>query len=76
MLWSIEELVEFNKSYQVDEFAPGLLLIGSDGSGEAFAFDTRINPWQMVQVPFVGMSLDDVEVLAPSFELFLDGLAK
>ena len=31
ILWKAEELGELNASYQVDEDAPGLLLIGSDG---------------------------------------------
>ena len=76
MLWSVDKLLELNASYQVDRFAPGLLLFGSDGSGEAFGFDTRSNPWQVVQIPFVGMELEDVEVLASSFYEFLEGLAE
>jgi hypothetical protein len=75
MLWPVEEIMKLNTSYQVDEFAPGLLLFGSDGGGEAFAYDTRTNPWQVVKIPFVGMDLEDVEVLSPSFEEFLECLA-
>jgi len=75
MLWSAEELPEMNASYQVAEYAPGLLLIGSDGGGEAFAFDTRVTPWPVVKVPFVGMELACVEAMAPSFNAFLKTLA-
>lgn len=74
MLWRVEELAEMNTAYQVDEYAPGLLLIGSDGGGEAFAFDTRTNPWPVVKVPFVGMDLQYAEVLSPSFDAFLKTL--
>lgn len=75
MLWGAEELSQMNISYQVSEYAPGLLLIGSDGGGEAFAFDTRVTPWPVVKVPFVGMELECVEALAPSFTAFLNALA-
>jgi hypothetical protein len=75
MLWSTEELSELNTSYQVAEYAPGLVLIGSDGGGDAFAFDTRFTPWPVVRVPFVGMELACVEKIAPSFNAFLQGLA-
>jgi hypothetical protein len=40
-LWRVEELRERNAGYEVAEFAPGLFLFGSNGGGEAFAFDTR-----------------------------------
>src|ERR1044072_7362040 len=40
ILWRVEELIEMNKAYEVTEYAPGLFLFGSDGGGEAFAFDT------------------------------------
>lgn len=36
------------------EFFPGLLLFGSDGGGEGFAFSMRDTPWSVVQVPFSG----------------------
>ena len=39
MLWKIDELLRFNREYEVPEYAPGLFLFGSNGGGEAFAFD-------------------------------------
>jgi hypothetical protein len=39
MLWRAEELFEFNRAYAVPEHAPTLLLIGSNGGGEGYAFD-------------------------------------
>src|ERR1700761_8290476 len=35
-LWKAEELKPLNDGYQVARFAPALLLIGSDGGGEAY----------------------------------------
>lgn len=75
ILWKAEELATMNKAYQVEEYAPGLLLIGSDGGGEAFAFDTRKIPWPVVKVPFIGMELQYATLIAPSFNSFLQTLA-
>jgi hypothetical protein len=74
MLWGIEDLWRLNREYEVQEYAPGLLLIGSNGGGEAFAYDTRESRWSLVQVPFVGMDLTAVEVIADSFRSFLEAL--
>ena len=41
IFWPLEKLLEYNKAYNVQEYAPGLFLIGSDGGGEAYAFDMR-----------------------------------
>src|SRR5690242_10258239 len=57
ILWRIEELLEMNKGYQVAEFAPGLFVFGSDGGGEAFAFDLRSDAKPIVSVPFIPMEL-------------------
>src|SRR5258707_13996145 len=63
-LWRVEELCRFNKEYEVDKYAPGLFFFGSDGGGEAFAFDLRTPHLAIVQVPFIGMSLADANVVA------------
>jgi hypothetical protein len=42
VLWRVEELAGMNAAYHVAEFAPGLLIFGSDGGDEAFAFDLRL----------------------------------
>src|SRR5438876_10095853 len=55
ILWQLSELVELNNAYQVEEYAPGLLIFGSNGGGEAYAFDTLASAMPIVSVPFVGM---------------------
>lgn len=75
ILWRASELVEFNREYEAEKYAPGLLLFGSNGGGEAFAFDTRDNSMRIVMVPFIGMSLKDATPVAESFENFLSYLA-
>jgi SMI1 / KNR4 family (SUKH-1) len=76
ILWRVGELLEFNKDYQVAEYAPGLFLFGTDGGGEAFAFDTRSEAKPIVSVPFVGMDLKSIRTIAPNFESFLDNLSR
>src|SRR5690348_14377198 len=58
ILWRTGELLEMNKAYQVGEYAPGLFLFGSDGGGEAFGLDTRIDAKPIVSVPFIPMDLN------------------
>ena len=76
ILWRVEELLEMNKAYQVAEYAPGLFLFGSDGGGEAFAFDTCSDAKPIVSVPFVGMELKMARPIASNFKAFLEELFK
>ena len=74
-LWRAEELGDRNAGYEVAKFAPGLFLFGSNGAGEAFAFDTRSDQFRIVAVPFIGMDdLRDAIVIATNFRAFLEVL--
>jgi hypothetical protein len=66
-LWSPDELLERNEGYGFREYARNLVAFGSDGGGEAFAFDRSEST--IVMVPFVGM--DQPVVLGRSFREFL-----
>jgi len=74
VLWAIEELVRSNLALNVQVYAPGLLLFGSDGGGEAYGFDMRTSPWTIVQIPFVAMEWCDAWPIATSFTGFLEHL--
>lgn len=67
ILWKIEELEQFNREYEVETYAPGLFLFGSNGGGEGFGFDTRSKPYKIVQVPFIGMDLKYAKHVADNF---------
>jgi len=54
-LYPVEKIVALNQAYGVDEFAKGLIIFGSNGGGEAFAFDTRNASVAIVQIPFIPM---------------------
>jgi len=66
ILWPVEDLLDLNQAYQVGDYAPGLFLFGSNGGGEALAFDLRVETTPVVSVPFVGMELNLVQTV-PGF---------
>jgi hypothetical protein len=74
MLWSVEDFIEMNTGTYFAEAAPGLIVFGSDGGGEAFGFDTRSAPPPIVVAPYVGMEWDVAFKIAPTFDLFLQHL--
>ncbi len=71
MLWPIEKLLFYNKAYQVYKYAPGLLIFGSNGGLEAFAFDTTTEPVEIVSIPFVGLTPSEAIEYGESFQEFL-----
>ena len=73
-LWRLEEIFEKNKSYKVTDFASGLLLFGSDGGGEAFAFDYTSEQRRIVSVPFVPLDMKEARTLALTFGSFIEGI--
>ncbi len=57
-LWKAEELDELNKSYQANEFVPGMFLIGGDGGNEAIGIDLRKDGdsyQKFFRVPFISL---------------------
>jgi hypothetical protein len=74
ILWPIEQISELNEAYAVEEFAPGLLIFGSNGGDIAYAFDTRSEKMPIVETPFIGMNLDNVKLCGTTLKSFLDYL--
>ena len=75
ILWKAEELERFNREYEVEKYAPGVLFFGSSGGGEGYGFDTRSTGMPIVCVPFIGMSREYAELVANDFPSFIDKLA-
>jgi hypothetical protein len=73
ILWDGRDLEKYNREYQVEDFINDILFIGSDGGGEAFAFD-KANGMTIIRVPFVGMERELVVKIASSFTGFLEVL--
>ncbi len=55
--WKADEILELNEAYEVNEYADGYFIFGSDGGGEAYAFNKKTG--EIVSFPFVGMLIDD-----------------
>jgi SMI1/KNR4 family protein SUKH-1 len=72
-LWRAEELMAHNGRYNVAEFFPTFFFIGSDGGGEAYAFDISGEDATVFEVPFIGMP-SDARAIADSFDTLLHSL--
>jgi hypothetical protein len=55
IFWKAEELADFNREYEVETYAPGILVFASSGGGEAYGFDTEDPAMPIVRIPFIGM---------------------
>ena len=72
VLFKAEELMQFNKEYEVEKYAPGIFLFGSNGGGEGFGFDSRSQAKKVVEIPFIGMDLQYATPVADSFTHLLE----
>lgn len=70
-LWRAEELMKNHIGYKVAEFLPNFFFFGTDGDGDAYAFDTSRGDSTVYDVPFIGMPTD-ARPIADSFEALLD----
>src|SRR5262249_27147969 len=73
LLYPSCELIKGNveDDYWRNEFAPGLTLFGSDGGGTAYAFDTRLPDFPIVDTPFIGGGLDCMKTRGRTFSEFI-----
>lgn len=72
-LWSAEQVAELNAAYGFAEWAPDVVLIGSDGAGTGYGINRVTGRY--VSVPFVG-SAEDMLDEGASFEEFLQNRHK
>jgi hypothetical protein len=70
VLWSAEQIQELNAAYRVAEFAPGILLFGTDGGDTGFGIDEITGRY--LSVPLIGLSRDAAKDEGSSFEEFLE----
>lgn len=55
VFWEAEEVIDFNREYEVESYAPGIFLFASDGGGEGYGFDTLDAAMPVVRIPFIGI---------------------
>ena len=68
ILYPLEELQEINDDYEIEEFLPGHIIIGSNGGGELYGIDINGN---FFNVPVI-MEEDYVTLLGTEIELLPD----
>ncbi|MCW9131808.1 SMI1/KNR4 family protein [Bacillus paramycoides] len=73
-LWSIDVLIQHNEGYEVKGFAPGVTLFGSDGGNVAYGFFEKNKKTHIIEIPLMGMDLDEMKVISNTFVDFLDYL--
>lgn len=67
----IEEITDDRLQHALGESHPGLVVFGSDGAGEAFAFDPRGGETTIVMFPRIGHDEGEVIFQARTFTEFL-----
>ena len=68
-LWEKNEIEELNNSYETQEYLSNVLLIGSDGGDTAYGIDVN---GKYIEIPFIGMDDEEVEIVADDFDGFID----
>jgi hypothetical protein len=71
-LWPLDKVYEYNRDYQVADFAPGFLCFGSNGAGELLAFDER---GAIYCLPAIGMEPKYATPVANSWSEFATYIA-
>ncbi len=73
VLWSVEEVIQLNETYEFHNNFPGLLCIGTNGGLEAYALDLRNgSKTKYGMIPFITTGYDDLVPCGNSFYEFID----
>ncbi|MDO8846220.1 SMI1/KNR4 family protein [Methylicorpusculum sp.] len=67
VLWRPEEIEEFNRDYQLSEYAPGYLTFGGNGGGELLVVNVQ---GEVFYIPAIGMAPDTAIKIANNLEEF------
>ena len=67
VLWQPEELEEFNRDYQIAEYAPGFLTFGGNGGGELLVVNEAEEVFYM---PSIGIAPESAIKIANSLQEF------
>ncbi len=71
VLWGCREIVEENRTRNIQQQLPNALAIGSDGGDDALLFDCSVtdnpNEWPVVRVDFASLESEEFVIQAASF---------
>ncbi|MDB5407355.1 MAG: hypothetical protein JWL84_2267 [Rhodospirillales bacterium] len=66
VLWKAEDLIHLNHAYGLAQYVPGIFLIGSNGGGEAYAFDSHDASMPVLRIPFICIDRGEAELVSTS----------
>jgi hypothetical protein len=72
-LYRLQELLALNIAYEVPSLLPEVIIFGSDGVGQGFAF--QLGEAAVVRVPFLPLGPEHADLVARSFTEFVQSLA-
>lgn len=72
VLWSLTELLQLNKDYKVETYAPEFFIFGSDGGDTAYAIEKETG--FIFEMPFIGMSKEVAVFKSENFDKFIKEL--
>ena len=65
-LWRIDEIIENNQDYEIQDYLPGYFGIGGNGGGEFLAI--HLENQKIFTIPFIPMDEENAWLVAESFE--------
>jgi len=72
LLWALTDMVQLNKEYSVEEYAPEFFIFGSDGGDTAFAIEKSTG--DIYEMPFIGMSKEEAVFKNKTFTDFIKSI--
>jgi hypothetical protein len=70
LLWPLTDMVQLNREYNVEEYAPGFFVFGSNGGDTAYAIQR--NTGNIFELPFIGMSKEEAKLKSKNFAEFIE----
>jgi len=70
MLWRAEEVATFSAEYEISEYLPEYIAVGSSGGGDLFVLPISGRSEGIFMVPAIGMELEYVRLVAKNISTF------
>lgn len=70
ILWALTDMIQLNKDYSVEEYAPEFFIFGSDGGDTAYAIEKSTS--DIYEMPFIGMSKEEAVFKNKTFTEFIE----
>jgi hypothetical protein len=70
LLWALTDMIQLNKDYNVEEYAPEFFIFGSDGGDTAYAIEKSTS--DIYEMPFIGMSKEEAVFKNKTFTDFIE----